>query len=76
MGIKSGRIHCMNDLVKDDDVLFPATSVTDGELLRGVRFRGTYSEMHSLVLSSKSSTICLVEGRHSTKKKPHLVMQD
>lgn len=76
MGIELGQVLYMNDLVKGDDAIFAATGVTDGELLRGVRFTGTYSETHSLVMRSKSGTIRFVEGRHSMKKKPHLVMQD
>ena len=76
MGIEVGQILRMNDLVKGDDAIFAATGVTDGELLRGVRFTGAYSETHSLVMRSKSGTIRFVEGRHSMNKKPHLVMQD
>ena len=30
----------MEDLVKGDDAIFAATGVTDGELLRGVQFKG------------------------------------
>ena len=44
--------------------------------LSGVQFKGGYSETHSLVMRSKSGTIRFVEGRHSMKKKPILVMQD
>lgn len=76
MGIDLRQILYMNDLVKGDDAIFAATGVTDGELLRGVRFTGAYRETHSLVMRSKSGTIRFVEGRHSMKKKPHLVMRD
>lgn len=76
MGIDVNQVLRMNDLVKGDDAIFAATGVTDGELLRGVRFTGAFSETHSLVMRSKSGTIRFVEGRHSMNKKPHLVMQD
>jgi len=76
MGIDVNKVLKMDDLVKGDDAIFAATGVTDGELLRGVRYNGGYSETHSLVMRSKSGTIRFVEGRHSMKKKPHLVMQD
>ena len=75
MGIDVKKVLYMNDLVKGDDAIFAATGVTDGELLRGVRFKGSYSETHSVVMRSKSGTVRFVEGRHSMKKKPHLVMQ-
>ena len=76
MGIDVGKILYMDDLVKGDDAIFAATGVTDGELLRGVQFKGGYCETHSLVMRSKSGTIRFVEGRHSMMKKPLLVMQD
>lgn len=76
MGIDVNKILYMDDLVKGDDAIFAATGVTDGELLRGVQFKGGYSETHSLVMRSKSGTIRFVEGRHSMEKKPMLVMQD
>lgn len=76
MGIDVNKVLYMNDLVKGDDAIFAATGVTDGELLRGVQFKGGYSETHSLVMRSKSGTIRFVEGRHSMKKKPNLVMED
>ncbi|MBY0221151.1 class II fructose-bisphosphatase [Sporosarcina aquimarina] len=76
MGIDVDKVLKMDDLVKGDDCIFAATGVTDGELLGGVQFKGTYSRTHSIVMRSKSGTIRFVEGRHSMKKKPLLVMQD
>jgi fructose-1,6-bisphosphatase II len=76
MGIDVNKVLRMEDLVKGDDAIFAATGVTDGELLSGVQFKGSYSETHSLVMRSKSGTVRFVEGRHSMKKKPLLVMQD
>jgi fructose-1,6-bisphosphatase II len=76
MGIDVDKVLYMDDLVKGDDAIFAATGVTDGELLRGVQFKGGYCETHSLVMRSKSGTIRFVEGRHSMEKKPLLVMQD
>lgn len=76
MGIDVNKVLRMEDLVKGDDAIFAATGVTDGELLRGVRFKGAYSETHSLVMRSKSGTVRFVEGRHSMKIKPLLIMQD
>lgn len=76
MGIDINKVLYMDDFVKGEDAIFAATGVTDGELLRGVRFTGAYSETHSLVMRSKSGTIRFVEGRHSMKKKPLLVMQE
>lgn len=75
MGLDVNKILLMEDLVKGDDAIFAATGVTDGELLRGVQFKGSYGETHSVVMRAKSGTVRFVDGRHSLKKKPDLVMR-
>ena len=76
MGIDVTKVLKMDDLVKGDDCIFAATGVTDGELLRGVQLKGGFAESHTLVMRAKSGTVRFVEGRHSLKKKPNLVMHD
>lgn len=69
------QILLMDDLVRGEDAIFAATGVTDGELLRGVRFMGHDRAMtHSLVMRAKTGTVRFVEARHQLKKKPHLVL--
>lgn len=65
----------MDDLVKGDDAIFAATGVTDGELLRGVRYRGDLATTHSLVMRAKTGTVRFIEGTHRLKKKPNLVLE-
>jgi fructose-1,6-bisphosphatase II len=57
-----------DDLVHSDNVFFAATGVTDGELIRGVRYEhgGVYTA--SLVMRSKSGTIRRVESKHQLSK--------
>ncbi len=74
MGLDVNKVLRMEDLVKGDDAIFAATGVTDGELLRGVQFKGAFSSTHSIVMRAKSGTIRFVEGRHSLNKKPNLVL--
>lgn len=75
MGIQDPhRILRMEDLVKSDDAIFAATGVTDGELLRGVRYTGKVAHTHSIVMRAKSGTIRFIEGAHRLEKKPHLVL--
>ena len=74
MGLDVNKILRMEDLVKGDDAIFAATGVTDGELLRGVQFKGAFSSTHSIVMRAKSGTVRFVEGRHSLSKKPNLVL--
>jgi fructose-1,6-bisphosphatase II len=75
MGLDVSKILKMEDLVSGDDAIFAATGVTDGELLRGVQFKGSIGTTHSLVMRAKSGTVRFIDGRHSLKKKPNLVMK-
>jgi len=76
MGIGDvSRILMMEDLVKGDDAIFAATGVTDGELLKGVRYKGDMGTTHSMVMRAKSGTVRFIEGKHSLNKKPDLVMK-
>jgi fructose-1,6-bisphosphatase II len=76
MGLDVNKVLMMDDLVKGDDAIFAATGVTDGELLRGVQLKGGFAESHTLVMRAKSGTVRFIEGRHSMKKKPNLVMNE
>ena len=75
MGLDVNKVLRMEDLVKGDDAIFAATGVTDGELLRGVQFKGSYGETQSVVMRAKSGTVRFIDGRHSLQKKPDLVMK-
>lgn len=69
MGLDVNKTLYMDDLVKGDDAIFAATGVTDGELLRGVQFKGAYGSTHSLVMRALSGTVRFIEGRHTLKNK-------
>ncbi|RNI21522.1 class II fructose-bisphosphatase [Flexivirga caeni] len=57
-----------DDLVRSDNCFFVATGITDGELLRGVRYRGGGCTTQSLVMRSKSGTIRTIEAVHPMAK--------
>jgi fructose-1,6-bisphosphatase II len=63
-GYDLDRILTTVDLVSGDDVFFAATGITDGALLRGVRFETHQVITHSISMRSRSGTIRLIEGRH------------
>ncbi|MGA9231339.1 MAG: class II fructose-bisphosphatase [Exiguobacterium oxidotolerans] len=76
MGIEDpSKILMMDDLVSGDDCIFAATGVTDSELMKGVQFSGQGGQTHSVVMRAKSGTVRFVEGHHSFKKKPKLVIK-
>lgn len=58
----------INDLVKGDNVFFAATGITNGELLRGVRYFSGGARTHSLVMRSKSGTIRYIDSIHRWEK--------
>jgi fructose-1,6-bisphosphatase II len=62
------RVLTTQDLVTSDDVFFVATGITDGELLRGVRYHGGGADTHSLVMRSRSGTIRTIESEHRLDK--------
>lgn len=69
------RVLRMTDLVRGDDAIFAATGVTEGELLRGVRFLGDdVATTHTLVMRAASGTMRLIEARHRLTQKPNLVL--
>lgn len=76
MGIDDpNKVLQMEDLVKGDDCIFAATGVTDGELLKGVLYKGSRATTQSLVMRAKSGTVRFIDGTHSMKKKPDLVIK-
>ncbi|WP_027339898.1 class II fructose-bisphosphatase [Halonatronum saccharophilum] len=60
----------MEDLAKGDNIIFCASGVTDGEMLQGVRFKGSKATTHSVVMRSKTGTVRFVEAIHSLDQKP------
>ena len=62
------RILSTEDLVSGDNVFFTATGITDGDLLRGVRYSGGGAHTQSIVMRSKSGTVRVIEAYHRLDK--------
>jgi len=58
------RVLTTKDLVRGENVFFAATGVTDGGLLRGVRFEPVSVVTHSLSMRSRSGAVRVIETRH------------
>jgi fructose-1,6-bisphosphatase II len=58
------RVYMTNDLASGDNVVFCATGVTDGELLRGVRFFGGGARTHSLVMAYRRGMVRFIDTVH------------
>ncbi|MEV5435577.1 class II fructose-bisphosphatase [Streptomyces sp. NPDC052682] len=62
------RVLTTDDLVSGDNVFFAATGITDGELLRGVRYRSETATTSSIVMRSRSGTVRRIDSEHRLSK--------
>jgi fructose-1,6-bisphosphatase II len=62
------RVLLTDELVSGDDCFFVASGITDGELMRGVRYRSGGCKTHSLVMRSRSGTIREIISDHQLSK--------
>jgi fructose-1,6-bisphosphatase II / sedoheptulose-1,7-bisphosphatase len=63
------RIYSIEQMARGN-VMFAATGVTSGAMLRGVRRTPGGAYTHSIVMRSKSGTVRYVEGHHNFARKP------
>jgi fructose-1,6-bisphosphatase II len=63
-GYDLSRVIGIDDLVSGDNCFFAATGITDGELLKGVRYERSVVHTQSLVMRSASGTVRLVNAIH------------
>ena len=66
-GKGSGPILTTRDLVNSDDVFLAATGITDGELIKGVRYTSYGAISQSIVMRGKSKTVRVIETEHYLK---------
>ncbi len=62
------RIYRSKDLASGDNILFAATGVTDGSLMKGVRFFGDGMRTTSLVMQTHPHRIRFVDSIHVSSK--------
>ena len=73
MGITDlNKVYTLHGLAAGD-VIFAATGVTDGTMLRGVRRFPGGVVTHSIVMRSKTGTVRLIETEHNIARKPEVV---
>ena len=74
MGITdTKRIYTSCELASADNILFVATGVTDGALLKGVRFFGDGIRTHSIVMQTRPHRIRFVDAVHVTDPTDFLI---
>lgn len=67
------KILTMEELIKCDDVIFVATGITDGEILKGVRYYGNIATTHTVVMRRASGTVRFIDAQHHIDKKKKIV---
>ena len=67
-GYDLDRVLSTDDLVHGEDVFFAATGITDGVLLKGVRYSVEGATSESIVMRSKSGTIRVMQAEHRWDK--------
>jgi fructose-1,6-bisphosphatase II len=67
-GYDFDKILTIDDLVSSEDVFFTATGITDGELLKGVRYFGTNASTDSLVVRGMTGTVRQITAIHQIDK--------
>ena len=67
-GYDFDKILTMDDLVSSEDVFFAATGITDGELLKGVRYFGDRASTDSLVVRGLTGTVRQITATHQIDK--------
>ncbi len=64
------RVLTITDLARGGEVTLTATGVTDGDLLKGVRFFGGGAKTHSVVMRCQSGTVRFIEATHRFDRNP------
>jgi len=67
-GYDISRVLTTDDLVAGNDVFFAATGITDGALLKGVKYWPDGATTYSMVMRSRSGTVRIVEAEHEFSK--------
>jgi fructose-1,6-bisphosphatase II len=67
-GYDLDQVLTKEELVAGDDVFFSATGISDGDLLKGVRYWGNGASTQSMVMRSKSGTIRTIDATHRWQK--------
>jgi fructose-1,6-bisphosphatase II len=67
-GYDLDQVLTQDELIRSDNCFFAATGLTDGALLRGVRFDSKGARTQSLVMRSRSGTVRMIDSTHRVSK--------
>lgn len=62
-----GEVLHTKDLINSEDVFLAATGITDGELIKGIRYTSYGAISQSIVMRGNSKTVRVIETEHHLK---------
>ena len=69
MGVRDlKKVYSTTDLAPGEQIIFAATGVTDGSLLKGVRFFGDGTRTHSLVMTLSTRHVRFIDSVHLSRR--------
>ncbi|KFX00641.1 fructose 1,6-bisphosphatase [Pectobacterium betavasculorum] len=69
MGIEAGGVLKLDDMARNDNVIFSATGITKGDLLEGIARKGNMATTETLLIRGKSRTIRRIKSTHYLDRK-------
>ncbi|AFF24975.1 fructose 1,6-bisphosphatase II [Pasteurella multocida subsp. multocida str. HN06] len=69
MGIEFNQVLKLEDLVRDDNLVFSATGITNGDLLKGIHRKGNLATTETLLIRGRSRTIRRIQSVHYLDRK-------
>ncbi|KMV73055.1 fructose 1,6-bisphosphatase [bacteria symbiont BFo1 of Frankliniella occidentalis] len=64
MGIEAGQVLALDQMARNDNVVFSATGITSGDLLKGITRNGNMATTETLLIRGKSRTIRRIQSIH------------
>ena len=74
MGLVVGEVLKLDDLVKDDEIIFSATGITSGDLLEGIKRKGNIARTQTLVVRGRTKTVRYINSIHNLDYKDPKIM--
>ncbi|TDT69133.1 fructose-1,6-bisphosphatase II [Hypnocyclicus thermotrophus] len=75
MGIDITKVLTIDDMVKDDEIVFSATGITKGDLLEGIKRNGNIARTQTLLIRGKTKTIRYINSIHNLEYKDDAVKE-
>ena len=63
-GLDLDHIFTQDEIIKNEEIYLAVTGITDGTLMRGIKYRGDRAETNSIILRGESGTRRIVYAEH------------